>query len=56
MIDDPDLTVYSAHKACFHEMLVQNQIPVPETIMVGRNELNSFKVTQEIKDQLGCLL
>ena len=42
VIDDPDLTAYSAHKARFHQMLVQNQIPVPETIMVGRNELNSF--------------
>ena len=42
VIDDPDLKAYSAHKARFHQMLVQNQIPVPETIMVGRNELNSF--------------
>ena len=53
VIDDPDLTAYSAHKARFHQMLVQNQIPVPETIMVGRNELNSFKITQEIKDRVG---
>ena len=53
VIDDPDLTAYSAHKARFHQMLVQNQISVPETIMVGRNELNSFKITQEIKDRVG---
>ncbi len=53
VIDDPDLKAYSAHKARFHQMLVQNQIPVPETIMVDRNELNSFKITQEIKDQVG---
>ena len=49
VIDDPDLMAYSAHKARFHQMLVQNQIPVPETIIMGRNELNSFKLTQEIK-------
>ena len=53
VIDDPDLKAYSAHKARFHQMLVQNQIPVPETIMVDRNELNSFKITQEIKDHVG---
>ena len=53
VIHDPDLTAYSAHKARFHEMLVQNEILVPETIMVGRNELNSFKITQEIKDRVG---
>jgi glutathione synthase/RimK-type ligase-like ATP-grasp enzyme len=49
VIDDPDTTAAVAHKAKFHNMLLQHHIPVPETIVVGRSELETFKLTNEIK-------
>ena len=53
VIDDPDVTANSAHKGRFHQMLVYNGIPVPETVIVNRDELDSFKITKEIKDKIG---
>ncbi len=53
VIDDPDVTANSAHKGRFHNMLVEQRIPVPETIMVSREELATFKVTNEIRDRMG---
>ena len=52
-IDDPDNTAIMAHKGLFHKMLLENHIPVPETVIVSRGELNSFRITDEIKAQLG---
>ena len=54
VIDDPDKTGIMAHKGLFHQMLLENQIPVPETAMVSRCELDSFKITDEIKAQVGA--
>jgi hypothetical protein len=33
--------------------MLENNILVPETIIVGRNEIDNFKVTDEIKDIVG---
>ena len=53
VIDDPDVTANSAHKGRFHQMLVDSRIPVPETVIVNRDELDGFKISQEIKDRVG---
>lgn len=53
VIDDPDITSVVAHKALFHQIMLENHILVPETIIVSRSELDSFKVTNEIKAQVG---
>ena len=53
VIDDPDVTANSAHKGRFHQMLVYNDIPVPETVIVSREELDGFKITDQIKQRVG---
>jgi hypothetical protein len=53
VIDDPDITSVVAHKALFHQIMLENHILVPETIIVSRKELDSFKVTSEVKAQVG---
>jgi hypothetical protein len=53
VIDDPDVTASVAHKGHFHQVLLANHIPVPETVIVSRRELDSFKVTDEIKAKVG---
>lgn len=53
VIDDPDVTAKVAHKGHFHKILVENKIPVPETIVVDRSELENFKITDEMKSRLG---
>ncbi|UCC17756.1 MAG: hypothetical protein JSU58_04170 [Dehalococcoidales bacterium] len=53
VIDDPDITSVVAHKALFHQKMLENRILVPETVIVTRNELSSFTVTDEIKQQVG---
>ena len=49
MIDDPDVTATVAHKGKFHQTLLENQIPVPETIVINRCQLDTFRITEEIK-------
>ncbi len=53
VIDDPDITATVAHKGKCHQMLVENNIPVPETVIVSRSELDTFKITDEIKARVG---
>jgi len=53
VIDDPDVTSVVAHKALFHQIMLENQILVPETVIVTRKELSNFKVTDEVKQQVG---
>jgi hypothetical protein len=53
VIDDPDITAATAHKATFHKVLLENKIPVPETIIVKRSELEDFRITREIRAKLG---
>jgi hypothetical protein len=53
VIDDPDITSVVAHKGLFHQIMLENNILVPETIIVSRRELENFKVTDEIKNVVG---
>jgi glutathione synthase/RimK-type ligase-like ATP-grasp enzyme len=53
VIDDPDLGAVAAHKGKFHKLLVEHNIPVPETVIVPRSELETFRITDEIKAYVG---
>lgn len=53
VIDDPEVAAVTAHKGLFHHMLVDNHIPVPETVIVSRSQLDSFRLTEEIKAYVG---
>jgi len=53
VIDDPDITATVAHKGRFHQVMLNNHIPVPETIVVSRNELHEFRITPEMRDRVG---
>ena len=53
VIDDPELTAFSAHKAKLHDLLVQHHVPVPDTIMVPREQIGTYRITREIRDRLG---
>ena len=53
VIDNPDKTAIMAHKGQFHKMLLENNIPVPETVIVSRSDVDRFKITNEIKAQVG---
>jgi ribosomal protein L13E len=53
VIDDPDITASVAHKGHFHQVMLNNNIPVPETIIVDRSEVDSFKFTSEMRARVG---
>jgi len=53
VIDDPDITSVVAHKAMFHQIMLENRILIPETVIVDRKELGSFRVIEEVKDRVG---
>ena len=53
VIDDPVVTAYAAHKARFHETLLQHRIPVPETVVVDRADVESFTLSEEVTRRIG---
>ena len=53
VIDDPDLTREAAHKGILHRRLVENGIPVPETVVVPRGEIEGFKLNDETRNRIG---
>ena len=53
VIDDPDVTAATAHKGIFHQVLLDNHVPVPETIIVKRSELENFTITRDIRTKVG---
>jgi glutathione synthase/RimK-type ligase-like ATP-grasp enzyme len=53
VIDDPDITSTVAHKGIFHQIMLENNILVPETIVVSRKELDNFKITDEVTATVG---
>lgn len=53
VIDDPDVTAHAAHKARFHQTLLENKIPVPETVVVPRADVDNFQITSEIRKRVG---
>lgn len=53
VIDDPDITIHAAHKARFHQRLLEHGIPVPETVVVERDKVDKFRITDDIRKRLG---
>lgn len=53
VIDDPDITATAAHKGKFHQTLVSNHIPVPETYVANRCDLDTYIISDEIKQKVG---
>jgi len=53
VINDPSITSVVAHKGLFHQIMMEHRILVPETVVVSRKELGSFKLTDEIKSVVG---
>ena len=53
VIDDPDMTATTAHKGFFHQKLLERNIPVPETVVVNRSEVKTFKITAELRARVG---
>jgi hypothetical protein len=53
VIDEPEKTAAAAHKARFHKKLVAAKVPVPETVVVERGKIKTFKITDEIKKRVG---
>ncbi|MFC1948335.1 RimK family alpha-L-glutamate ligase [Chloroflexota bacterium] len=53
VINDPDITSVMAHKAMFHQIMLENHILVPETIIVDRKELKDFRITDDLKARVG---
>lgn len=53
VINDPDLGAVAAHKGLFHVMLEKNGVPVPRSVIVQRSQLGTYRITDELKAQLG---
>ena len=53
VVDDPEKGAIMGHKAKFHTMLVEHHVPVPETIIVSRDAVSSFRDPDEVIEQLG---
>lgn len=53
VIDDPDLTAVAGHKGLFHQLLLDAGVPVPETVIVRRTDLDTFRLTDEIRGRVG---
>lgn len=53
VLDDPDRVAVVAHKGHFHEMLLQNLIPVPETVIIPKADIPDYKITEELVARVG---
>ena len=53
VIDDPDRSPLTTHKGKFHSVLLQNGVSVPETVLVPRAEIASFRLTDDVKRRVG---
>jgi hypothetical protein len=53
VLDDPDLAAVAADKAHLHALLQENLIPVPDTVVVQRDDIKGFKVTNELVARVG---
>ncbi|MCI0439930.1 MAG: hypothetical protein L0177_12480 [Chloroflexi bacterium] len=53
VIDDPDLGAIMGHKSKFHKILLENQVPVPETIVVERTKIDRFRLSDKQKQTIG---
>ncbi len=53
VIDDPDRSPLTTHKGKFHSVLARNGVPVPDTIILNRNELSSFHIDDQFRARIG---
>jgi hypothetical protein len=53
VIDPPDVAMAACDKARLHPRLVDAHFNVPPTVIVSREEVSTFKLTQEQRDTLG---
>ena len=53
VIDDPDITAVSAHKGHLHNRLVENGVPVPDTVVVPREEIETYRLDDQTKARIG---
>ena len=53
VIDDPDVTAVSAHKGHLHNKLIENGVPVPDSVVVPREEIETFRLDPEDRDRIG---
>ena len=53
VIDDPDITAVSAHKGHLHNKLIENGVPVPDSVVVPREEIETFRLDPEDRDRIG---
>ena len=53
VIDDPDITAVSAHKGHLHNRLVENGVPVPDTVVVPREEIETYRLDEQTKARIG---
>lgn len=53
VIDDPDITAEAAHKGYLHQKLVDAKIPVPPTIIVPWDKIETFELTRAQKAEVG---
>ena len=53
VLDDPERSALAADKAGLHHLLLDNLIPVPETLVVTRDALENLQVDSELEAQIG---
>jgi len=53
VINDPDLSAAASHKGLFHHTLANNSVLVPPTVIVPRKDIDTFRLTREITNQIG---
>ena len=53
VIDDPDTVMQAAHKGYFHQVLEDNGVPVPETVIVLRDDIAAFDVDEDVVARVG---
>jgi hypothetical protein len=53
VLDDPDLSAVAGDKGKFHDLLRDNLIPVPESVVVSREELSKFRITNDLTSRVG---
>ncbi len=53
VIDDPDRSPITTHKGRFHGVLVKNGVAVPETVIISRQEIPSFRISDDFRKRIG---
>jgi hypothetical protein len=53
VVDDPDASLVAANKGRFHHILAENDVPVPFTIMVPREQIGTYRLPDEARARLG---